>query len=98
LKPKIRYYPWVGKRQYHKDLGKNIPASRQLFMAASPKMITVGAGGGMGIWLDENLTTGKTERCDTFDNEPLCSTREFTCAVIEVIGFYSNLPENLKEG
>ncbi|XP_074593014.1 GTPase-activating protein skywalker-like [Brevipalpus obovatus] len=87
LKPKIRFYPWVGKRENHKDSGRTIPASCQLFMAASPKMITIGAGGGMGIWLDENLTNGKTERCDTFDNEPLCSSREFTCAIIEVIGF-----------
>ncbi|XP_074600183.1 GTPase-activating protein skywalker-like [Brevipalpus obovatus] len=95
LKPKVRYYPWVGKHEYLKDPNKNIPPSCQLFMAATSKMITIGAGGGMGIWLDENFTSGKTERCDTFDNEPLCSSREFTCETVEVIGFFSNLPKDI---
>ena len=42
---------------------------------------------GLAIYLDENLHYGQTERCDTFDNDPLCSVRDFTINSIEVFGF-----------
>ena len=42
---------------------------------------------GLAIYLDENLRYGQTERCDTFENEPLCSSRDFTINSIEVFGF-----------
>lgn len=42
---------------------------------------------GLAIYLDENLRYGQTERCDTFNNEPLCSSRDFTINSIEVFGF-----------
>lgn len=59
-------------------------------MAANAKMITIGAGNGVGLWLDENLTKGKTERCDTFNNKPLCTSGDFACSIVEVIGFISS--------
>jgi hypothetical protein len=42
---------------------------------------------GTGIYVDSNLEFGRTETCRTFDNPPLCSTKDFTVAVIEVVGF-----------
>ncbi|RWS13268.1 TBC1 domain family member 24-like protein [Dinothrombium tinctorium] len=86
LKPKEAYYPWVGGQEYGHDTS-NVPHSSQLFMAASSKMISVGAGNGIGLWLDENLTNGTSTRCDTFDNKPLSSSESFTISVVEVIGF-----------
>ncbi len=45
---------------------------------------------GNGIYLDASLTWGKTERCRTFDNPPLCSQEggsgDFKVALIEVYG------------
>ncbi|XP_015781065.1 TBC1 domain family member 24 isoform X1 [Tetranychus urticae] len=90
LKPKVAYYPWVGTKEYGSDQTKNIPCSCQLFMAANSKMITIGAGNGVGLWLDENLTKGKTEQCDTFNNKPLCTSGDFACSIVEVIGFISS--------
>ena len=43
--------------------------------------------GGTAIYLDENLRFGQTERCTTFENDPLCSERDFTISAIEVFGF-----------
>ena len=43
---------------------------------------------GNGILLDPTLTQGKTERCDTFDNPPLCKSGDFTIAAIEVYGLF----------
>ena len=41
---------------------------------------------GNGIYLDGTLTFGKTEKCLTFDNEPLCQDGDFKVSVIEVFG------------
>ena len=43
---------------------------------------------GNGIFLDPSLTHGKTERCATFDNQPLCQSEDFTIAAIEVYGLF----------
>ena len=56
-------------------------------MAANQKSIIIGGGQGLGLFLDDNLTKGKSEKCLTFDNEPLSSPADFTCCVIEAIGF-----------
>ena len=56
-------------------------------MSADNTMISVGGGNGTGIYIDENLRYGQTEKCDTFDNSPLCSTRDFEISAVEVIGF-----------
>jgi len=87
--PKVAYYPWVGSHAYETANGSsnNIAHSSQLFMSANHKQLIVGSGGGNGLWLDEDLTKGKSESCDTFRNKPLCATGDFTCSVVEVIAF-----------
>lgn len=69
---------------------KSLPANCQLFMCGERNYICVGSGGGNALWLDENLTRGRTERCLTFDNEPLSDTMDFICINCELIGFRSN--------
>lgn len=44
---------------------------------------------GQAIWMDENLRFGKTDRCETFNNPPLCPGRDFEIRVMEVYGFGS---------
>lgn len=44
---------------------------------------------GQAIWMDENLRFGKTDRCQTFNNPPLCPSRDFEIKVMEVYGFGS---------
>ncbi|XP_015927189.1 GTPase-activating protein skywalker isoform X2 [Parasteatoda tepidariorum] len=82
ISPELRKYHWVGSVS-----GEDVPHSAKLFMAADNHMINVGAGNGQGLLLDDNLLYGRTEHCDTFDNEPLCSSNNFQCKVVEVIGF-----------
>lgn len=41
---------------------------------------------GNGIYLDKSLTFGKSEKCETFNNDPLCPKGDFKVSVIEVIG------------
>lgn len=42
---------------------------------------------GQAIWIDESVRYGKTERCSTFNNPPLCENRDFEIQVLEVYGF-----------
>ena len=101
LRPTVAQYPWVGIQRFGytgdvlgsicsvSDGGKNTSHTSQLFMSASQKFISVGAGNGIGLYLDENLTKGKSETCDTFCNKPLATGTDFVASTIEVIGFVS---------
>ncbi|CAL1262948.1 unnamed protein product [Larinioides sclopetarius] len=80
--PEVKKYTWVGS-----ECGTDVPHSAKLFMAADSRMINVGAGNGQGLLLDDNLLYGRTEHCDTFANEPLCSSKDFQCKIVEVIAF-----------
>ena len=42
---------------------------------------------GQAIWMDENIRYGKTDRCTTFNNPPLCPSGDFEIRVLEVYGF-----------
>ena len=64
-----------------------LPVNCQLFMCGERHYICVGSGGGNALWLDENLTRGRSERCLTFDNEPLSEKIDFICINCELIGF-----------
>ncbi|CAN0076656.1 unnamed protein product [Sphacelaria rigidula] len=43
-----------------------------------------GGGGSFGLFLGEDLLTGTTGKCDTFDNPPLCSKEAFDVSQVEV--------------
>lgn len=62
--------------------------STQLFMSATSQELIIGSGNGsFGLWLDADLTRGKTDHCRTFNNSPLCNDRDFTCKDVEVLAF-----------
>ncbi|XP_058167716.1 GTPase-activating protein skywalker isoform X3 [Anopheles ziemanni] len=82
LYPERAKYPWVG---IEGDTG--LGHASELFMAADSKMITIGGGEGQAIWMDENIRFGKTDRCQTFNNPPLCASGDFEIRVLEVYGF-----------
>ena len=60
--------------------------ARELFMCGQHDMLTIGGGGGNGIYIESTLSHGKTETCQTFDNAPLCKDGDFEIAAIEVYG------------
>ncbi|XP_011502884.1 PREDICTED: TBC1 domain family member 24 isoform X3 [Ceratosolen solmsi marchali] len=86
LYPERAKYPWVGMDSSHND--SRVHHSAELFMAADSKMITIGGGDGQAIWMDENIRFGKTDRCSTFNNPPLCASGDFEIRVLEVYGFH----------
>uniref|UniRef100_A0A6G1SGW7 TBC1 domain family member 24 n=1 Tax=Aceria tosichella TaxID=561515 RepID=A0A6G1SGW7_9ACAR len=62
--------------------------STQLFMSATSQELIIGSGNGsFGLWLDADLTRGKTDHCRTFNNLPLCEEKDFTCKDVEVLAF-----------
>eukprot|EP00095_Tigriopus_kingsejongensis_P002050 maker-scaffold254_size236139-snap-gene-0.9 protein:Tk02050 transcript:maker-scaffold254_size236139-snap-gene-0.9-mRNA-1 annotation:"tbc1 domain family member 24 isoform x4" len=82
-------YAWVnadGSVTRSEVLTKAEQHARELFMSGQHDMIAIGGGGGNGIYLDSSLTFGKSERCATFNNPPLCKDGDFEVAVIEVYG------------
>ncbi|XP_044267933.1 GTPase-activating protein skywalker isoform X1 [Tribolium madens] len=81
LYPERAKYQWVGIE------GDKVGHGAELFMAADAKMITIGGGEGQAIWMDENIRFGKTDRCQTFNNPPLCPSGDFEIRVLEVYGF-----------
>ncbi|KAI5736109.1 hypothetical protein M8J76_000092 [Diaphorina citri] len=82
LYPERAKYPWVGVEQE-----TQVSHANELFMAADQKMITIGGGEGQAIWMDENIRYGKTDKCSTFNNPPLCVGGDFEIRVLEVYGF-----------
>ncbi|XP_058808830.1 GTPase-activating protein skywalker isoform X2 [Phymastichus coffea] len=85
LYPERAKYPWVGMDTAN---DAKVDHSAELFMAADSKMITIGGGDGQAIWMDENIRFGKTDRCSTFNNPPLCASGDFEIRVLEVYGFH----------
>jgi len=43
--------------------------------------------GAFGLWLDDSLYRGRTDRCDTFDNEPLTDCPDFIIDCLEAWSF-----------
>ncbi|KAL0894449.1 hypothetical protein ABMA27_013049 [Loxostege sticticalis] len=88
LYPERAKYPWVGVTGPDgKGEDTRLSHGSELFMAADSKMITIGGGDGQAIWMDENIRFGKTDRCSTFNNPPLCPSGDFEIRVLEVYGF-----------
>lgn len=75
-----------GKIQHRDSVTDSI--STQLFMSATSQELIIGSGNGsFGLWLDADLTRGKTDHCRTFNNLPLCEDKDFTCKDVEVLAF-----------
>lgn len=87
LQPKFSVYLWVGKTDCD-TTHKQQQQPTQLFMSATSQELIIGSGNGsFGLWLDADLTRGKTDHCRTFNNLPLCEDKDFTCKDVEVLGF-----------
>ena len=58
------------------------------FVLCSNTSLCVGIDDGkFSIFLDESLYKGRTQKCRTFDNEPLTPTGDFEAASVEVWNF-----------
>lgn len=88
LSPRLFKWEWIGK----KNQGQT-ESHQELFQYADSDRIVVGGSGpgaGVGLMISSDLTYGHTDRCDTFENEPLGNAKDFEIAVLEVFSFNSS--------
>ncbi|CAG8486201.1 8124_t:CDS:2 [Diversispora eburnea] len=73
LQPLVKFYHWTGRNEY--------------IILSEHDYLAIGGGEGrIGLWIDSDLQSGHSTRCDTFDNDTLSSTPEFECMGLEVWG------------
>lgn len=73
-KPDRQHWKWSTKNSY--------------FMSCSHECLNIGAGDGhFGLSLDSDLNHGRTEACDTFDNDPLTASGDFVVKTVEIWSF-----------
>ncbi|KAJ3272167.1 hypothetical protein HDV01_005932 [Terramyces sp. JEL0728] len=67
----------------YRATGKN-----DYYVLSEAHCIAFGGGHGkFGLWIDDELNNGHSERCETFGNETLSSATEYTIATFEIWGF-----------
>ncbi|XP_053722749.1 TBC1 domain family member 24 [Synchiropus splendidus] len=80
-KPAGDLSPFLAARHFNLN-SKNT----SMFMAGNTDSIIIGGGEGNALYIDSELNHGRTGRCATFDNPPLCS-ESFQVSLLEVWGF-----------
>ncbi|XP_028844303.1 TBC1 domain family member 24 isoform X2 [Denticeps clupeoides] len=73
--------PFLAARHFHLN-----SRNTSMFMAGNFDSIIIGGGVGNALYIDAELNHGRTGRCTTFDNPPLCA-ESFQIALLEVWGF-----------
>ncbi|KAL0984360.1 hypothetical protein UPYG_G00140460 [Umbra pygmaea] len=81
-----RLSPFLSARHFNLN-----SRNTSMFMAGNVDSIIVGGGDGNALYIDGELNHGRTGRCTTFDNPPLCSTESFQVALLEVWGFQDTM-------
>lgn len=72
--PEFRVYRWTGANNF--------------IVKGNTDSLAIGSGHGtFGLYLDADFYHGRTQHCDTFDNEPLTITEDFTINGVEAFGF-----------
>ncbi|XP_028252370.1 nuclear receptor coactivator 7 isoform X2 [Parambassis ranga] len=72
--PEIKVYRWTGENSY--------------FVKGNTDSLQLGGGGGqLGLWLDAELYRGTTNKCATFNNQPLSTQQDFNIHSLEVWTF-----------
>ncbi|KAM9424827.1 TBC1 domain family member 24 isoform 1-T1 [Pholidichthys leucotaenia] len=84
-KPPGELSPFLSARHFNLN-SKNT----SMFMAGSNDSIIVGGGDGNALYIDSELNHGRTGRCTTFDNPPLCA-ESFQISLLEVWGFQDSM-------
>ena len=93
LSPRVMKWEWIGKKN-----GGQTQSNQELFQYADNEKIIVGGSGAatsstssglFGLTINSDLTYGRSEICDTFENEILGAEKEFEIAVLEVFSFNS---------
>ncbi|XP_061765281.1 TBC1 domain family member 24 [Nerophis ophidion] len=84
-KPLGELSPFLSARHFNLN-SKNT----SMFMAGNFDSIIVGGGEGNALYIDSELNHGRTGRCTTFDNPPLCA-ESFQVSLLEAWGFQDTM-------
>lgn len=79
--PRPHLSPFLAARHFHLN-----SRNTSMFMAGNFDSIIIGGGDGNALYIDAELNHGRSGRCTTFDNPPLCA-ETFQVALLEVWGF-----------
>ncbi|ESN96319.1 hypothetical protein HELRODRAFT_68491, partial [Helobdella robusta] len=71
---RFKHYPWSSLNDY-------------IARGTSEYFIVGSSGGSYGLSIDDSLETGKTNKCETFQNNLLTSSEEFKIDAVEVWHF-----------
>jgi hypothetical protein len=72
--PIFKKYCWSGKNDY--------------FINGTPTSLSIGTGdSAYGLWMDDNLHRGRSQRCETYDNDPLTESEDFHIKAVEIWAF-----------
>ncbi|GAM21229.1 hypothetical protein SAMD00019534_044040 [Acytostelium subglobosum LB1] len=72
MRPEMKKYPWSR-------------INDDFMLSTKEEFISLGSGGkGVGLWIDDDLLYGSTNRCDTFNNETLSYNTDFKVIEMEV--------------
>lgn len=88
LVPKQIKYSWVGQQQENDN--RQYQVKRELFLFVNHEKLIIGGGNGDGLCIDSSLCEGRTGHCETFNNDPLCSSPYFSISDLEMLTFDSS--------
>ena len=61
--------------------------ANSMFMFSNEESLAMGGGGGFGLYVNSDMSTGCSKSCSTFNNAPLASDEEFDVVSVEIWGF-----------
>ncbi|XP_053382496.1 nuclear receptor coactivator 7-like isoform X4 [Mercenaria mercenaria] len=72
--PEFKVFNWTGENNF--------------FIKGNQESLSIGAGQGVfGLWFDEDLYHGRTNKCETFDNDILTCSEDFVVKGVEAWAF-----------
>ncbi|KAJ8322197.1 hypothetical protein KUTeg_000668 [Tegillarca granosa] len=76
--PEFQIFRWTGENNF--------------FMKGNAESLSIGAGQGVfGLWFDGDLYHGRTNRCETYDNDLLTVSEDFVVKGLEAWAFVSDV-------
>lgn len=75
--PEFKVFHWTGENDF--------------FLKGNAESLFIGAGqGNFGLWFDGDIYHGRTQHCETYDNDILTGSEDFVVKTLEAWAFYSD--------
>ncbi|XP_060065002.1 nuclear receptor coactivator 7-like [Ylistrum balloti] len=75
--PEFKVFHWTGENDF--------------FLKGNSESLFIGAGqGNFGLWFDGDIYHGRTQHCETYDNDILTCSEDFVVKTLEAWAFFSD--------